>query len=96
MALRITDQHLRQRADLHGLTVEAWCLHPRVLLIAVPASKGGLRLSLPGVKRLFTAIVSMGYVFADAVAKILVGCGLEPVHGADVSVQNITAGKIVG
>ena len=87
MALRITDQHLRQRADLHGLTVKARRLDPGVLLIAIPAGKGGLRLSDPGVKRLFTAIVGVRYIFADAIAKILVGCGLERVHAADIPVH---------
>jgi hypothetical protein len=52
MALRITDQHLRQRTDLHRRAIEARRLDPGVFLIAVPAGEVGIGYSLIGMERL--------------------------------------------
>ena len=45
VSLGITDQNLRQWANLHGFVVEARSFHPGIFLFAVPAGEG--RLSFP-------------------------------------------------
>ena len=47
MTLSVADKNLRERPDLRGRALEAWCLHPGVLLVGVPLGVVGIGLALP-------------------------------------------------
>jgi len=65
VSLRVADQYLRQRPDLHGFAVEARGFDPGIFLLAVPAGEGGLGLSHPRMQRLLSLIVGVHHVCAD-------------------------------
>ena len=96
MTLREADQHLRQWTNLHGRAVESWRLDPRIFLVAIPAREVGVGHSFIRMERFVAVIVGVRNILADAIAKIFIGCGLEGMHAADISVHDVAAGKIIG
>ena len=66
MPLRITNQDLGQRTDLHGAAFEARRFDPSVFAIVLEAGVMRVRFALPGVERALPFIPGVRYVFRDA------------------------------
>src|SRR5579864_5779837 len=95
VTLCVADQYLRQGPDLHRLAVEAGSLHPGIFLLTIPPGELRLGFPFPGMKRLAALIVSVRHIFADRLAKLLVGRRLEWASPGDITVHDVTAGKLV-
>src|SRR5579871_429317 len=95
MSLRITNQDLRQRANLRRLAVIPRGFHPRIFPLCLPAAEFGFSLSLPWVQRLFALIVGVHHILSDSLPEARIFRRLESLYAGKIALMNVAAGQIV-
>src|SRR5262249_33734659 len=93
VSLRVTDEYLRERPDLHRLALEAWRLDPSVIAVRVEVGEVGNSLALPRMQTT-TLVVRVGSVVCEPLRGVTIVGGVCSLHATDMACHDVSAGQI--